>query len=104
MENQNNYRRPQDDIPYEQRMKFIIQGYRKLYEDNEKLVTYLKQLEQEIEEYKELLSVSKHRFEKKNRELVEKRREMKRLSARITLLEEKLLEYGIDLRTPYWYL
>lgn len=104
MENQNNYRRPQDDIPYEQRMKFIIQGYRKLYEDNEKLVTYLKQLEQEIEEYKELLSVNKQRFEKKNRELVEKRREMKRLSARITFLEEKLLEYGIDLRTPYWYL
>lgn len=100
MENQNYRHRPQDDIPYEQRMKSIIQGYRKLYEDNEKLTSYLKQLEKEIEEYKGLLSLKRHDFEKKNEEFVQKRREVKRLRERIKFLEEKLLEYGIDLRSP----
>lgn len=100
MENQNYHRRPQDDIPYERRMLNIIQGYRKLYEDNEKLIAYLKQLEQNIEEYKGLLSLKKHQFEKKNEEFVQIRREANRLRVRISFLEEKLLEYGIDLRSP----
>ena len=104
MENQNYHRRPQDDIPYEQRMKFIIEGYRKLYEDNEKLVTYLKQLEQEIEKYKGLLSLKRHDFDRKNEQYVQKRREANRYKTRIKFLEEKLLEYGIDVRTPIFEL
>lgn len=101
MDNQNYHRRPQDDIPYEQRMKFIIEGYRKLYEDNEKLVEYLKQLEEEVENYKGLLSLKRYDFEKKNEQYVQKRREANRYKTRIKFLEEKLLEYGIDVRIPY---
>ena len=48
-QNDGRVRRPQDDLPYERRMLYIIRDYRRLTSANETLETYAKQLEKENE-------------------------------------------------------
>lgn len=84
--------RPQDDIPYERRMLYIICGYRKLYEQNEKLAEYAKLLERKNEE----LKVKCYEKGATNKELgeinVKLRRENKRLKAYIQWLKDDCTE------------
>lgn len=91
-------KRPQDDLPYEQRMKHIIEHYRVLLEQNERLVNYAKKLETKIGELEEKLSLSKHSNEKNHNRFIEKNRETKRLQAHISWLEEKIQELEASLK------
>ena len=91
-------KRPQDDLPYERQVYYIIKDYRKLLKQNEVLLAKLKEMDWALNQYKSALSLKKQDFIKKNEEFVEKRREVKRLRVRIDFLEQKLLDFGIDLR------
>lgn len=94
MEEYKNRHRPQDDIPYERRMFYIIQDYRKILEQNERLAAYCKKLEKDIEDLK-LKRYEQGEKNKKMAEICSKRgREIKRLKARIDWLEEQLRQYG----------
>jgi uncharacterized coiled-coil protein SlyX len=55
-------------------------------------------MDKALDEYKSELSIKKEKIIKISEELVEKRREVKRLRVRIDFLEQKLLDFGIDLR------
>ena len=57
MEDLEQKKRPQDEIPYELRMKNIIRGYRWLERQLERIVPYTKKLEKENEELHEKLSL-----------------------------------------------
>ena len=92
MEIQNYHRRPQDDIPYERRMLNIIQGYRKLLEENERLAQYARKLENKIkllEEKKASQGLANKRIYDVS---VARNREIKRLKAHIEWLMERLKE------------
>jgi len=94
MEEYKNRHRPQDDIPYERRMFYIIQDYRKILEQNEQLAAYCKKLEKEIEKLRQK-STEQGLTNKNLAEICTKRsREIKRLKARIDWLEEQLRQYG----------
>lgn len=85
-------KRPQDDIPYEVRMKYIIQGYRRLEQKLEKLVAYAKKLECENEELQDQISLKGW----KNQQMSEKntlyRRENKALKKENEALNKKIVE------------
>jgi len=85
-------RRPQDDLPYEQRMKHIIEHYRWLLEQNDRLAAYARSLEQKIEAQGDRLAKAQVSRDAYYEKLVEKRRECRRLSAHIEWLKEKLRE------------
>lgn len=93
MEEYKNRHRPQDDLPYERRMLYIIQDYRKLLEQNERLADYCKKLERDIENLR--LKRTEQGLTNKNlAEICTKRsREIKRLKVRIDWLEEQLKQY-----------
>lgn len=77
------------DIPYEQRMKYIIEDYRKLYDLNERLAEYARRLEKRVAHLEGELSEKIEKNTSINNRLVEKNRECKRLLARIEFLEDK---------------
>ena len=71
-------------------MKYIIEGYRKLYDLNEKLAEYARRLEKRVAHLEGELSEKIEKNTSINNRLVEKNRECKRLLARIEWLEEQL--------------
>ena len=80
------------DIPYEQRMKYIIEGYRKLLEQNDKLAAYAKALEKRVQQLEEDVKYRAAKNVDISTRFVEKNRECKRLREHIRWLEEKLKE------------
>ena len=77
MNNQPKHHRPQDDIPYEQLMKHIIEDYHRLQRQLDYIVPYTKKLEAKIEYLKDE-NARKGLTNKTNKErLVAKNREMK---------------------------
>ncbi|MBQ9560584.1 MAG: hypothetical protein IJV08_11505 [Bacteroidaceae bacterium] len=88
--NDNRYRRPQDDLPYERRMLYIIRDYRRLLEANERLAAYARSLEQRIEELEDKRA-RQAMANKAQREMnTQYHREIKRLKAHIDWLREQL--------------
>lgn len=92
MEELEDRKRPQDDIPYEVRMKYIIMGYRRLEQKLEKLTAYAKKLERENEELQDQISMKGW----KNLQMSEKntlyRRENKALKKENEALNKKIVE------------
>jgi len=88
--NEQKHRRPQDDLPYEQRMKAIIQGYRWLLDQNERLAAYARKLERDVQRLREKTSLQGYTNRHQSDKLLEKSRECKRLKAHIAWLEEQL--------------
>ena len=86
------HRRPQDDLPYEQRMKHIIEGYRWLLDENDRLAAYAKSLERKIENLEKDITYRAGKNVEVSAKFVEQNREVKRLRAHIRWLEEKLDE------------
>lgn len=86
----NRNRRPQDDLPYEQRMKHIIQHYRWLLDQNDRLAAYARKLEGKIEHLENELAERKRRNRNISDKVLEKTREVKRLHAHIEWLEEQI--------------
>ena len=84
------HKRPQDDLPYEQRMKHIIEHYRWLLEQNDRLAAYARKLEQTVSEQSEKLAKRTATNRSLSDRFVEKNRENKRLKAHIEWLEEKI--------------
>lgn len=80
------------DIPYYQRMKYIIEGYRKLLEQNDKLAAYAKALEKKVKQLEDDVTYRAAKNVEVSAKFVEKNRECKRLRAHIRWLEEKLKE------------
>lgn len=78
------------DIPYEQRMKYIIEDYRRLLDWNERLAAYARALEEKVKNLEEDVSVKWYKNSEMSRRLIEKNRECKRLKAHIEWLEEQL--------------
>lgn len=78
------------DIPYEQRMKYIIEDYRRLLDQNERLAAYAKALEKKIEDLERDLTYRIGKNVEISARFVEKNRECKRLHAHIKWLEEQL--------------
>ena len=80
------------NIPYEQRVKYIIEGYRKLFEQNEKLAAYAHALERKVEQLEKDITYRAAKNVEISAKFVEKNRECKRLKEHIRWLEEKLKE------------
>lgn len=80
---------PQDDLPYEQRMYYIIRDYRRMFYERENVVAYVNKLKRRI------VSLEKDRAERilKIRRIAEisteRNREIKRLKAHIEWLKER---------------
>ena len=87
---ENEIKWPQKDLPYEQQMKHVIQHYRWLLDQNEKLAAYAKKLEQKIEMLKNENAKKGEANKVAHERFVEKNRECKRLQAHIMWLEEQL--------------
>ena len=85
-------KRPQDEIPYEVRMKYIIKGYRRLENKMKELVAYAKKLEKDNEELQDQILMKAW----KNRQMSEKntlyRRENKALKKENEELNKKIVE------------
>lgn len=84
-----NRKRPQDDLPYERRMYYIIKDYRRLQGRLEELKDYAKQLEKDLRKEKDKryhLSSTNMRLSQKS---VKANRGKKRLYNYITYLIEK---------------
>lgn len=77
-------------IPYEQRMKHIIEGYRKLYDLNERLAAYARALERKIEQLEKDITYRAAKNVEVSARFVEKNREYKRLLAHAKWLEDQL--------------
>lgn len=84
------HNRPQDDLPYEQRMKHIIQGYRRLLEQNEKLADYARSIERKIGFLEKEITTKAAKNVEISNKFVEKNRECKRLKAHIKWIEEQI--------------
>ena len=83
-------KRPQDDLPYEQQMKHIIEHYRWLLDQNEKLAMYAKKLEHRIELLKDNITKKGEVNLRQGEANVQLNRENKRLKAHISWLTGKL--------------
>lgn len=83
------YRKPQDDLPYEQRMKHIIEHYRWLLDQNDKLAAYARSLEQKVKYLEKDLTYRISKNVQISEKFVEKNREVKRLRIYIAWLKEK---------------
>ena len=79
MEN-DNWSYPQNDVPYEVQMKYIIEGYRKLLKEMESLEPYTRKLEEEVK----TLRLSNSRLESK--------RELEKLVERISNKRNETLQ------------
>jgi len=80
------------EIPYEQRMKYIIEDYRRLLERNERLAAHARALERRIDQLEKDVTYRAAKNVEISERFVEKNREVKRLRAHIKWLEEKLKE------------
>ena len=81
---------PQDDLPYEVRMKYIIQDYRRMIERVETISNYAKKLEKENKELAETISIKKLKHQITYRKLVDVRRENKALKKHNLMLQKQL--------------
>ena len=91
MNERNNYHRaPQDDLPYEQQMKHIIEHYRWLLDQNGRLAAYARSLEKKVEALEKDLANRAAKNMNLHERFVEKNRECKRLKAHIEWLNEQL--------------
>lgn len=82
--------RPQDDLPYERQMFYIIKDYRRLTELLQKVSAYARKLEKELESTKEKRAKSALANYKMSEELVAARKEIKRLNGERDELRRKL--------------
>lgn len=101
------HQRPQDDIPYERRMLYIIRDYRRLLQANETLETYCKSLEQSnkelLEQNDSLRRINDDLRQKKSPEenticslqalVKEKRETIQYQNCRISMMQRELNEY-----------
>lgn len=99
--------RPQDDLPYEVRMKFIIHGYRKLWEKLEYIEPYTHQLEEQNKSLTEKLSKLRSHIGALSSKLSERKKEQKQLGVQISMLQKRikvlkdmLMELGIEPPPP----
>lgn len=106
-QNEEKKRRPQDDLPYERRMLYIIKDYRKLVAANEMLDTYAKQLEEANEELRDendklsrenenlikVKSPNEHTINTLTSLVKEKRDIILSQRSQISLLQRELAEY-----------
>lgn len=88
----NNENKTQDEIPYEYRMKFIIEGYRRNLQQLDELMAYARKLEQKIDDERERRAAISLKSRKMAESVTEKRRENKRLKVRIAFLCERITE------------
>lgn len=88
--NNNNNRRPQDDLPYERRMLYIIRDYRRLFGKLDEVTAYAKSLEQQLSELGEKRAKTATANRAMTEKLKEARSECKRLKAQIQELESRL--------------
>lgn len=84
--------RPQDDIPYEVRMKVIIESHRKLEERLETLKAYARKLERKVDDLNDKLAKKKMSNQSVHEKFVLANREKKRYKARCEWLEGNLRE------------
>lgn len=82
--------RPQDDLPYEVRMKFIIHGYRKLLEKLEYIEPYTRRLEKQNQSLREQLSEKGVHNKVMSEKLSERKKEEKQLKKQINILQERI--------------
>lgn len=88
--NNNNNRRPQDDLPYERRMLYIIRDYHRLFGKLEEVTAYAKSLEQQLSELGEKRAKTAAHNRTMTEKLKEARSECKQLKAKIQELESRL--------------
>lgn len=88
--------RPQDDIPYEQIVKHIIEDYYRLEEQLEKVAAYARKLEREVENEKKERAKKAATNSRMQEKLTEARRKITRLEGYIHWLRET---YNIPDRT-----
>lgn len=96
MKQANIHHRPQDDLPYERRMYYIIRDYLRMLDSIDRLKEHCKKLEETIESLKDDISLRKYKNQTMSEELVRQRRENKRLKFHIEILEEKIQKLTFD--------
>ena len=82
-------RTPQDDLPYEQRMYYIIRDYRRMFYEREQVVAYVNKLKRRIEQLEEKIGLKGLKNQRITRLSTERNREIKRLKIYIDWLKEK---------------
>lgn len=82
-------RTPQDDLPYEQRMYYIIRDYRRMFYEREQVVAYVNKLKRRIEQLEEKIGLKGLKNQRITRQNIERNREIKRLKIYIDWLKEK---------------
>lgn len=78
-DNYNNHRRPQEDLPYEQQMLYIIKDYRRINTFIEKARTYGETMERENKELRRQIAIANNKHANDVRELQEMHRRLKML-------------------------
>lgn len=91
------HRPPQDDLPYEVQMKFIIESYRKLEDKLEYITPYTKKLEKKIEYVKREIASKAAKNQYLSELNTKYRKQIKRLIKRVEELEKILKDNGIDI-------
>lgn len=92
--------RPQDDIPYEVIVKHIIEDYRRLLHNNDTLKDYARSLERKIETLNEELSLRAYKNERMHSQLVQARRERKRMQAYSAYIRGIAMSEGLTIPPP----
>ena len=82
--------RPQDDLPYERQMFYIIRDYRRLTDLLRKVSSYAKKLEKELERAKDSCSKSAMANTRMSEKLIAIRKEVKRQNVEIEDLKRRL--------------
>lgn len=88
--------KPQDDLPYEVQMKYIIEGYMKLKEKLEYIAPYTKKLEKKIEYVKKEIASKAAKNQHLSELNTKYRKQIKRLTKRVEELEKILKDNRID--------
>jgi hypothetical protein len=89
--------KPQDDLPYEVQMKFIIHGYRQLFRKLEYIEPYTRSLEEQNEQLRNIVAKKGMANQALHRKYVEKMRLAKRYRNKVDYLTQILRENGIDI-------
>lgn len=90
MKPENTHHRPQDDLPYERRMYYIIRDYRRMLESKDKLKEYTRKLETKIEHLKEEVARKGLKNKLAGERYVFLNRQNKRLKIHIQSLEDQI--------------
>lgn len=86
-------RRPQDEVPTEIIVNYIVRDYKRFMEWKDELAEYTKKLEGKVKTLTDKLSVSGYTNRALHDKNIELRRKCKRLEVHIESLEEQIKEY-----------